>query len=77
MLNPSSPFLSERLISRLSPLRRSNLERRIREHHEDLKERLPYCESTELAPGITELALFAEYARALDRMLGRLAALTA
>jgi hypothetical protein len=34
--SPTSPFLAERLVARLSPLRRANLERRVRERIEML-----------------------------------------
>lgn len=54
--NASSPSLAERLIARLSPLRRSNLQRRILEHIEDAKTQ--------------------EDTTRLERMLGRLAALS-
>lgn len=54
--NVNSPSLAERLIARLSPLRRSNLQRRILEHIEDA----PTPEAT----------------TRLERMLGRLAALS-
>lgn len=40
----SSPFLSARLISRLSPLRRANLERRITQHVERLEDE--HCDGT-------------------------------
>lgn len=78
MANPNSKWLSERLVSRLSPLRRGNLERRIREHLEDVKDRLPYCEAAlEVAPGLSELAVYASIARMRESMLGHLSAMTA
>ena len=61
--NANSPFLAERLIARLSPLRRSNLQRRITEHLED---KVEHNAAPRDADGL----------RRLEAMLGRLAALS-
>jgi hypothetical protein len=68
--NPASPYLSERLIARLSPLRRANLERRTRDHFYYASEG---CDATGnvVAEGHTD-----HYGRC-ERVLGRLSALTA
>lgn len=67
----SSPFLSERLIARLSPQRRANLERRIREEMDAL--RLPERD----ADGFEFRREDMEHAGRCYNMLGRLSALTA
>jgi hypothetical protein len=66
MLNPNSTYLSERLISRLSPLRRANLERRLRERAQDAG----LAVQTGTVNDVPHAQL--QYA-----MLGRLSALTA
>lgn len=68
--NANSPFLAERLIARLSPLRRGNLARRINERIGDDSESLDYCETSE-ARALVEWRHDVRCA-----MLGRLAALT-
>lgn len=67
--NVSSPFLAERLIARLSPLRRGNLARRIRE---DVTRLEPEAGSTIFGGPLVKAALKRKMS-----MLGRLAALTA
>jgi hypothetical protein len=70
MLNPSSKYLSERLISRLSPLRRANLGRRVSDHILDAK-------AGRDARGNVTHGGPTPHLRRCIRTLGRLAALTA
>lgn len=67
----SSPFLSERLIARLSPLRLNNLGRRINERIGDDSESLEYAETD----AERELIEWRHDTRVA--MLGRLSVLTA
>lgn len=66
--SPISTFLAERLVARLSPLRRANLERRMREQQEDVADRVQYCDTDE-ERGACRVSV----AR-FESMLGRLAA---
>ena len=68
--NANSPFLAERLIARLSPLRRGNLSRRIREQAEDVADREQYCDTE------AEKAVCRASVTRLEAMLGRLSALS-
>lgn len=65
--NTNSRFLAERLVARMSPLRRSNLGRRIREHIQRIESR-ECCDGCDI-DHVSTLAR-------LERMLGRLAALS-
>ena len=65
-----SPWLSERMIARLSPQRRANLQRLIREHLTDAQNG---CDGR----GRIVSASPTPHVARLSRMLGRLAALTA
>lgn len=67
-LAPVSPWLSERMISRLSPLRRANLERRITDHLDDAEH------------GCNAMGVYASegptpHVPRLERMVGRVAML--
>lgn len=69
-MNPHSPFLSERLISRLSPMRRANLERTMVEHAE-------YAENGCNARGDRVTDDATSFLGMRLSMLGRLSAITA
>jgi hypothetical protein len=72
MLNPNSRYLSERLISRLSPLRRANLGRRITERAEEANDAVVYGNLSEKDESQRKAQL-----KRCWGMLGRLSALTA